>query len=295
MNGSRSQSMRLKHHRDQLLVARDLQADFQIEREFLWLHTVGLHNTWGIVVGLTAELLSSRRVRVAPGLAYDCRGRELILATETLIDVPTEHTRRGPILVMRYDDEDPGDFAPQLDAICFPHQVNPPRETPILAWRSEDALRLGMEVPLVRVMLTSLDLSIRQYAHPQGRPYVAMGSTDPKKIWSPWNQIGDSPQQIGWSMEVDTAEAGFVSVPHYFAWLDPHPYGSRRRPPPILLGPFTSVADTSEDGFSLVTFFASSNDGAEVEDVNRVFSESPPAVVWLGIEPELPEGLRLST
>ena len=288
MNESRSQLVRLKHHRDELLVADDLNADFQTEREFLWLHTVGLHNTWGIAAGLTVELLGSR-VRVAPGLAYDCRGRELILATETLIDVPTVDTRNRLVLVMRYDEDGGEDLTGQREVICFPHQVNPLRQTPILAWGSEDGLRLGIEVPLARVtppVFTNLDLGIRRYAHAQGRPYVAGGSTDPRDIWSPWNQAGDPPQQLGWSMDVDTSKAAFVSVPCYFAWLNPHPYRSRRHLPRNLLGPFTYVADGSRVGFTLVTFFASSDGGDEIEDIHRVFSESRPAVVWLGIEPE---------
>ena len=74
----------------QLLRARDLRDDFQTEPQLRWWHTVGFHNTWGIAEGLTVSTLGGEQgLHVAPGLAFDCYGRELLLTEPELVRLPT--------------------------------------------------------------------------------------------------------------------------------------------------------------------------------------------------------------
>ena len=69
----------------QVLTADDLQREQDYHRDKARLHNRFLHG-WGVVAGLTVSL-DQGVVVVAPGLALDCAGNELILPTEERVSL----------------------------------------------------------------------------------------------------------------------------------------------------------------------------------------------------------------
>ncbi len=69
----------------QVLTADDLQREQDYHRDKSRLHNRFLHG-WGVVVGLRVSV-DQGAVVVAPGLALDCAGNELILPTEERVSL----------------------------------------------------------------------------------------------------------------------------------------------------------------------------------------------------------------
>ncbi len=69
----------------QLLTANDLQREQDYHRDKARQHNRFLHG-WGVVAGLKVSV-DQGAVVVAPGLALDCAGNELILATEERVSL----------------------------------------------------------------------------------------------------------------------------------------------------------------------------------------------------------------
>lgn len=69
----------------QVLTADDLQREQDYHRDKARLHNRFLHG-WGVVAGLTVSV-DQGAVVVAPGLALDCAGNELILPTEERVSL----------------------------------------------------------------------------------------------------------------------------------------------------------------------------------------------------------------
>jgi len=81
-----------------LLIAEDLQREQDYHRNKVRLHNRFLHG-WGVVAGLRVSL-DKGAVVVAPGLALDCAGNELVLPCEERISLSTLAGRR--YLTIRY-------------------------------------------------------------------------------------------------------------------------------------------------------------------------------------------------
>jgi hypothetical protein len=75
-----------------LLTAEDLQREQEYQRNKVRLHNRFLHG-WGVVAGLRVSL-DRGAVVVAPGLALDCAGNELVLPCEERISLSTLAGRR---------------------------------------------------------------------------------------------------------------------------------------------------------------------------------------------------------
>jgi hypothetical protein len=289
MSKTSRQPERLRYNYGQLLSARDLQDDFQAETQLRWWHTVGLHNTWGIALGLQVEPAGGH-VKVAPGLAYDSLGRELIVAEHSGIAWPKEgRSERRPsdwILAVRYNTV--VDPVPQSEVglVCLGDRADSEAERPILNWRRAEKVQVGRDVPLVQAILSSSSIGIyyqvRHYARPLLRPHMANGRTPPGAPWQPWTVLDDSGRHLGWLLEVDTSEAGFSVAPYYFASLAANSLRIESDLARRLLGPFTFVTQPRLDSFTFVVLFATSDGAIEFEEF---FRDRPPAVEWLGIEP----------
>src|SRR5690348_14286372 len=108
-NRATARAFRLRHHQGQHLQVADLQDEYDNLTWLRGLHVLGLHDTWGIALGFSVQLgpKKSNTVLVGPGLAYDCRGREIVLIQTHAVAGPQGGSAipDGTVitLVMRYD------------------------------------------------------------------------------------------------------------------------------------------------------------------------------------------------
>jgi hypothetical protein len=214
-NVTAAQALRLRHYQGQRLAAADLQDEYDNQTWLRDLHIVGLHNTWGIALGFEVNLVN-RGILVAPGFAYDCFGREIILSQARRIAFPTElpNAPDGYHLVMSYNIDLGQRQAALDDPLCRPQGDHPD-----FAWKRPDQTRLGQDVPLLRVVLLdgkpTIDLDIRRYTQPLARPHVGNGVTPPTQIWQAWGFR----ELVFLQTTIDTSAAGFVGRPFYIATL----------------------------------------------------------------------------
>lgn len=286
-------------HDDQRLQAQDLAQLFEAEYQGRRWHTVALHPTWGLVRGLNAAPDEHRQsVRIAPGMAYDIRGRVLVLPAST--EVPLVTSAHGVLdLVAGYAEPSSPSIqkASPCNALGTPSSALPIQ----MHWMSPETVRIGQDVPLTRAtvargIIVALDDSVRRIARPLQRPRVATGRTLPVTAWTPWPSA-DRP--LGWSIQIDTTAAGFSHTPHYFATLagtslDDHPDLGR-----MLLGPFTSIRGAHAQGFQFLALFAGrtpKSSEAAIEKLAALFQVPTPVVVWTGVEAaDAPGSLRRLT
>jgi hypothetical protein len=215
---------RITYREGQLLAARDLGEDRQDEARRRWLHVRHLHETWGIALGLTVHAdQSGGAVVLGPGYAVDETGRDLVLANGLHLPVPQSAGAMRFVLTLRYLEDEAFRPTPGLSAVCPSGGLGVRRERPVVAWRAPDNVRFGPEVPLVQVTASGgtiqggLDFRVRRHARPFVRPHLRWGVTDRGRTgWRAW-QVGE--QTLGLEVEVDTADAGFLRTPHYFAAL----------------------------------------------------------------------------
>ena len=90
---------RLQYWQGQTLRSRDARDQTRLDAQRRQLHNRALHATDGIAFGLQVQLVAAdpKRVEVSCGLAYDLRGRELILQRSRRVPLPAEESS----LVMR--------------------------------------------------------------------------------------------------------------------------------------------------------------------------------------------------
>jgi hypothetical protein len=288
---------RIRYYDGQLLAARDLQEDLDYQSRMRGLHVRALHNTWGIALGLGMQLSNGDHLLAAPGLAYDCHGQELLSTDTFQLPVPPDLPAAGLILVITKDQLADTSTLP-TGSICPGSAFDPTLERPTFLWRQPDQVRLGDEIPLVRVYAGSpeihLDLSVRRYVRPLLRPHIGWGQLE-----IPLSQLmqdqdyswrvgtGESQVILGFQVEVDTAAAGFTQTPFYFAssqLILPDPLGA------ISIF-FESVAESGLDRFTLQLLYVPTRTSL-LETINTRMVESVRAkqpgrleIFWTGIEP----------
>jgi hypothetical protein len=222
---------RVRYHDDQLLAARDLQDDEAYRERMRGLHVVALHNTWRIAVGLSVSLRADGlTVQLGPGMAYDCRGREIVLSQLLVVAGPIPPPGGAQPLIydlaVRY--RELNEWATGARRVSACPDDSSLLERPVVRWALagevtggpvalSGLLRLGEDVPLARFVvsptgtLSGPDLSVRRYAKPLLRPYMASGVVQPS-----WLSTG-----LGYVATIDTSAAGFTTMPFYFASLVP--------------------------------------------------------------------------
>lgn len=303
-----ARAVRLRHYQGQRLIAGDLQDEYDNLSWLRGLHVVGLHDTWGIALGYAVQPgpAESNTVLVGPGLAYDCRGREIVLTQTRAVAGPHVGTQvpQGAVyvLVIAYGADLGQRQAGQEWVPCDDGAAG--REQPAFAWRRANTVRLGLEVPLLAVQIAggaivagSLDQSVRRHAQPLARPHIGAGITPREQRWVPWR---DEQRELllGLQTWVDTREAGFVGTPYYIAGL--------YMPPALIEGIatrlafylFTSLADAGPGGFWFRLLFALPNDDRfsafrlnnerlGMFTLAAAATPQPPTlqVSWLGVEP----------
>lgn len=302
---TRRTNQRINYFDGQLLRADDLQADSGYEAWLRGMHVRAVHQTWGIALGFELTLVGGQ-VRIAPGIAYDCHGREIMSARPITVAAP--QLPEGPApghyfdLVISYDEGLAAE--PAGATLCFEPGRPPFEEGPLWRWRyagpmafalapaptDHGSVRLGEEIPLGRFLLTRRaglgepDGSVRRSVQAQVRPYIANGQAQLTPIFNYW--YGN------YFLTIDTSAAGFNQTPYYFAGLSSHPLIGSRTNFTIeeaatirnTFGPFLSIRDADRDGFTLDVRFAnplvgSTGSGSYASLLAEQFS-----VKWVGIE-----------
>lgn len=312
---------RVCYYGGQLLATTDLRDDVDYEARMRGLHVRALHGVWGIALGYEIFPTANKKViSVTQGMAYDCSGREIVMSTTLLVDNP--QPPRGSTapawwfdLLIRYDDRESAEKGADRVRACPGSDSNLPTER--IAWRWSysgealasdekpvcfaDDVRLGEEIPLVRVRVTKLgeiadlDYTVRRVAQGLSRPHIAGGTVGQGKVTiqgSPWH----------WTARIDTSSGGFNTWnPHYLVSLGDHPWLSpssgfafltnqlsfeHKR---SLLGPFITIQTPFRTGFTLDVRMATSNsdafDSFPAATHQSVDLNLPVAVNWLGVEP----------
>ncbi len=189
---------RVRHVPGELLRSRDLRDGVASEAELLWWHQRAVHDATGVVSGLVATHPDAQGpVHVSPGVAYDPRGRELVLVHEATIDAPAEG---AAVLVLCGC----ADHAPGL-GWARPDRVGRCDCIALASWQPES------ETPL---------LAAAGRARATSRPRIASGETLPgATAWEPWLAARRTGFGRGLEVRIDTRAAGFTAAPCYFAWL----------------------------------------------------------------------------
>jgi hypothetical protein len=206
---------RVTYRDGQLLASRDLHDDFDTAQRLRRMHTLFLHNTWGIALGFTVYgYVSDTSVHVAPGYALDSSAREILLSEDVLLPVPLTSTATDFLLVVSYTPDAAYQNLSDIGVLCAGTVIDPRQERPIFAWRTPDTLNLGADVPLAHLRVDNgaltlpPDLSARRCAERQTQPFIATGTAA---------AIG---RDIADGLTIDTSDAGFFGNPEYFARLD---------------------------------------------------------------------------
>src|SRR5687768_5816526 len=80
---------RMRHVPRQMLRSRDFRDQETTDAELRWWHQRAVHDAFGVADGLVVtRSADGASVTVAPGLAYDCYGRELRLRAPRTLAVP---------------------------------------------------------------------------------------------------------------------------------------------------------------------------------------------------------------
>jgi hypothetical protein len=247
---------RLVFFSGQQLTARDLAAAQTLNRDFRWLHNRSLH-AWGIGVGLGVQgQKGEATVAVQPGYGVDCLGREVVLTEALTLTVPVVAGTSQPeayYLVARYRDDEDQPVTEQRLGRCVAGGAVRLAEQAALEWRSATKLSDGMQLVLAEVTvkecrIDSISYTPRRDARPSGRPYLALGRTEPGSTdWEPYRleAVG-----LGVSLRVDTSTARFHTVPRYVAQVIGARYLSSS-PGPLLAVDIPATADARPDGFTL--------------------------------------------
>jgi hypothetical protein len=247
----------------QRLAAGDLAAARDVEREMRWLHNRSLHD-WGAVWGLgVTGAQGDLEVGVDAGLALDCLGRELMLATPAALPVPPVAgaegggPRRYHLTISHLDDEA---IAPVTrGGVCGSAGAVRREERALLRWQDPDdidpatRLRPGLDVILASIAVEGCTLSVpvssaaRRDAVRAQRPYVMAGATGAGSTpWRLWPEAAPA----GVATTVSTLAGGFGATPLYQA----HVVGTRlvvEAGGAFVVDGHAHVAGASASGFEL--------------------------------------------
>jgi hypothetical protein len=268
---------RIRHVPRELLRSRDLQDAVAADVELLWWHQRAVHESFGVAAGLEVALVDDTAVDVAPGVAFDCYGRDLLVPEHRVVPLPEEG---GMTLLARYRTDQGPACGSRLRA-----------GTAELVWRTTASVDIHAGVRLARLERDPDPrlLPEPRRARPLARPRVAAGETLPDG--TPWQPFG----REGLEVRVDTRTAGFTDTPCYFAWLNwPRLNVSPLRPIVVTLA-LQYVEQSTPDGFTFRIWLPQRMQAlAQVRMPLAVRARQEQlSVCWLGIEPNEPVQVRL--
>jgi hypothetical protein len=215
----RADPLRLRHGRGEALRGRDFADQSDQDDQRRWWHNRAVHQAYGILRGLEVTV-DDGVATVAPGVAFDCHGRELVLATPRQVVVPADAETSVLVIARRGGDV----------TVCWS-----PREA---AARSGD------------VRLDLVGHPAPALARPFARPRIGRGATIPgSTAWEPWSEtFGAQTLHLGIQVDVDTSAAGFTATPCYLAQVRGATWDARLAL--ALLVPFDHLARQQRDRFT---------------------------------------------
>ena len=262
---------RLQHLEGQMLRSRDFRDRVRFDDELLAWHQRALHDAFGVAVGLeVTESEDGLAVVVAPGVAYDCTGRAVVLAEEHTVALPPSEPAVSRTLVLRRRG------GGEIGDLCW------------LAGRRPDP-RCG--VRLARHEGPTLTIRPGR-AQPLARPRIGWGETSPgATAWVPWLPFGAEAGPRGIEVRIDTSAFGFTEPPCYFAWLRwPQLTSPAASPLTYRMLAVQFIQDTAVNGFT----FQALMPRIDREAISAIASGVSFArtrrlsVSWIGIEGEHP-------
>jgi hypothetical protein len=267
----------------QPLTSRDIRDEKHNDDRFRYLHVRYLHAVWGVASGFEVTALDQQSVNVAPGIAFDSEGREMVLSETVTLTLPILPVA-FLVLVARFAADDTYRRQRNLGGLCPNGIIAPTSERPEFLWRAADEVQMGPEVPLAGAWVDIGKLQgplypdMRRFARGEVQPSCFAGETQAGQTgWT----LRTDPNAAGvtWlQTEVDTSEAGFVYPPYYFARIDsPSPLAFPSGPPALF------IQDYEASRFTVCVFhraelpLATQLSGQQAEDAQWTIS-------WLAIE-----------
>jgi hypothetical protein len=264
----------------------------------LELHGSRGHNVWGVANGLGCSIdKETGAVRLAPGIALDALGRQLINPTTRAVPIPPLPDGRGAFvcdLLAHWADPGPraaggrpGFRVEQAQLRWVLAGPVPPADRPLPPLTG---IRPGLDIPIARLLTDdsgsplAVDTTARPVAHALTRPKIASGRVLQSSVPAEGTYAN-------WTMYVSTASAGFQysSSPVYLVSLDAHPFGetaSLRDGSPNLAtrmkwaGPLVCIESKDDAGFRLRVVTAVAPGWALEAEPHT----NPVPVSWIGID-----------
>ena len=237
------QALRSDDRRDRAAIAAQLQA---------W-HNRALHNAFGVVEGMTVQLQANAAL-VDPGLAYDSRGRGLILQQLRTVTFPrtSGSTPTAWLLLARFKDTSEYPKRSSFDPGCLSNLF---LESPEFLWKQEKEWTPQDGVPLTSITIAANVVTanaefVKPREHGLARHRVVTGATlQGGTDWTPWNlTVANKPVELGFQVKIDTSQSGFTQAPSYFAWLQR--VADKPGDTPFLSAIFEHIAEESFKGFT---------------------------------------------
>jgi hypothetical protein len=274
---------RIHHVPRELLRSRDFRDALEADSQLQWWHQRAVHDSFGIVEGLAVELgTDTGSVVVAPGVAFDCFGRELQLFEQRIVSIPEEAVRMT--LLARYPR---GREVHRVSAGCGCRAGHGEAD---LLWRETARVDARAGVPLALLdpngdpQLEAVSVRARALA----RPRVGAGATQPNGTpWQPFRRPETIRAFDGVEVRVDTRAVGFTDTPCYFAWLHWPRLASAVHPAAIVFGlGLQSVEKCSIDGFTFRVWLGLVLRPAFGEELLSIARSQQLHVSWLGVQTE---------
>lgn len=249
---------RLRYWQGQTLRSTDARDQQRFDAVRRQLHNRALHETGGVAFGLAATVSgrAPNTIEVACGLAYDARGRDLVLQRARAIPAPAA----GPglqVLRLRHGAAAPACRAP-ADAGCVAPGAHLLEQDVQLAWGAPASFEPASEVILAVFRDGALDPDfVPRQARPIARPRLATGATVPGDTpWEPWvveradGRGGILREVVGVQTHVDTSATGFTQRPRYVANLQSQKQAWDLDSAAFAPAFFAHVAEPAADGFT---------------------------------------------
>ena len=247
---------RLQYWQGQTLRSRDARDQGRFDALRRQLHNRALHATSGIAFGLRVQRTAAdpRRIEVACGLAYDTRGRELILQRARTMPLPDKTS--WLLLRLRATARDGASCCVPTDPGCMPDGTRLLEGEAELVWIAISPLDAPDAAVLARFDGTQLDAGFMPaQARPLAKPRLARGETVKGDTpWEPWTveqvdgQGGIVSKVVGVQTHIDTSASGFTQTPRYVASVQAQAWNlAKAEFAPAF---FAQVADPAADGFT---------------------------------------------
>jgi hypothetical protein len=254
MMNNGTQLERIRYWQGQLLASGDLRSQMASVAELRRQHNRAVHGAYGIAIGLATGDIVSGALPVTCGLAYDCKGRELLAPVDHSVPLPSTPFAAPQLLLLSYD-ASAGES--------------------VFSWQPQGSPSLMNGVAIARLLPSGagpmLDSAFRPtIARPMARPKIADGATVPGNTpWESWDEGGVS---LGVQTVIDTSAAGFTSTPIYLAEAV-----TDNATADFVPAWFTSIADAAPDSFTVRLFMRRiTRESFDILDPKSKAAKTPP-------------------